>query len=63
MENPRGLYAAGFEARPAPLVRGRSRRIMIVRYRPANIRLINRRDRASTATRTASPGNTIGATR
>ena len=44
MENPRGHYAAGLRARPAPVVRGSSRRIMIVRSRPANIRVINRRD-------------------
>jgi hypothetical protein len=45
MENPRGHYAASLRARPAPVVRGSSRRIMIVRCRPANIRVINRRDR------------------
>jgi hypothetical protein len=44
MENPRLTYAAGLRARPALLVRGSSRRIMIVRFRPANIRVINRRD-------------------
>ena len=44
MENPRLIYAAGLRARPAPLVRGRSRRITIMRFRPANIRVINRRD-------------------
>ena len=37
-------YAAGLRARPATLVRGSSRRITIMRYRPANIRVINRRD-------------------
>ena len=31
-------------AQPAPLVRGSSRRITIMRFRPANIRVINRRD-------------------
>ena len=31
------------EAQPAFLVRGSSRRIMSMRFRPANIRLINRR--------------------
>ena len=36
------LYATGL-AGLATLVRGSSRRIMIVRFRPANIRLINRR--------------------
>ena len=29
--------------KPAPLVRGSSRRITIMRFRPANIRVINRR--------------------
>jgi hypothetical protein len=33
----------GVSAQPAPLVRGSSRRITIVRFRPANIRVINRR--------------------
>jgi hypothetical protein len=32
---------------PASLVRGSSRRIKIVRFRPADIRLINRRTRLS----------------
>ena len=41
-ENPRLPYATG-SAGLAPLVRGSSRRIMIMRFRPANIRLINRR--------------------
>ena len=36
------LYATG-SAGLATLVRGSSRRITIVRFRPANIRLINRR--------------------
>ena len=44
MENPRLTYAAGVRARPALLVRGSSRRITIMRFRPANIRVINRRD-------------------
>src|SRR5262249_55957548 len=44
MENPRRTYAAGLRARPALLVRGSSRRITIMRFRPANIRVINRRD-------------------
>ena len=35
-------YATG-SAGLATLVRGSSRRIMIMRFRPANIRLINRR--------------------
>ena len=33
---------------PAPLVRGSSRRIMTLRFRPAYIRLINRRDSSTT---------------
>jgi hypothetical protein len=41
-ENPRPLYATG-SAGLATLVRGSSRRIKIMRFRPANIRLINRR--------------------
>jgi len=44
MENPRLIYAAGLQARPALLVRGSSRRITIMRFRSANIRVINRRD-------------------
>jgi len=43
-ENPRRLYAAGPMAEPAPVVRGSSRRINTLRFRPAYIRLINRRD-------------------
>jgi len=43
-ENPRSLYAASLRARPALLVRGSSRRMTIMRFRPANIRVINRRD-------------------
>src|SRR5262249_31617906 len=43
-------YAAGFKARPALLVRGSSRRIMTMRCRPANIRVINRRDGVSATT-------------
>src|ERR1700675_1140162 len=39
---------------PARLVRGSSRRITIMRLRPANIRVINRRENSSTATHTAS---------
>ena len=33
----------GFSPEPASLVRGSSRRITIVRFRPADIRVINRR--------------------
>jgi len=43
-ENPRKLYAVGLRTEPAPLVRGSSRRITIMRFRPANISVINRRD-------------------
>ena|SRR5215470_5646551 len=34
---------SGLRTQPAPLVRGSSRRITIVRFRPADIRVINRR--------------------
>ena len=37
------IYAVRVPSQPAFLVRGSSRRITIVRYRPANIRVINRR--------------------
>ena len=43
-ENPRTTYAVGLRAEPALLVRGSSRRITIMRFRPANIRVINRRE-------------------
>ena len=43
-ENPRKHYALGLRTEPAPLVRGSSRRITIMRFRPANIRVINRRN-------------------
>ena len=43
-ENPRTPYAVGLQAEPARLVRGSSRRITIMRFRPANIRVINRRE-------------------
>ena len=43
-ENPRKYYAVGFRTEPAMLVRGSSRRITIMRFRPANIRVINRRN-------------------
>jgi len=33
----------GLRTQPAPLVRGSSRRIMSMRFRPANISVINRR--------------------
>jgi hypothetical protein len=40
-KDPRPIYAAGLRARPALLGRGTSRRITIMRFRPANIRVIN----------------------
>jgi hypothetical protein len=43
-ENPRKLYAVGLRTESAPLVRGSSRRITIMRFRPANIRVTNRRN-------------------
>ena len=43
-ENPRKFYAVGLLTEPAFLVRGSSRRITIMRLRPANIRVINRRN-------------------
>jgi len=43
-ENPRKPYAVGLRTEPASLVRGSSRRITIMRFRPANIRVINRRN-------------------
>jgi hypothetical protein len=39
-ENPRKFYAVGLRAEPALIVRGSSRRITIMRFRPANIRVI-----------------------
>ena len=43
-ENPRKFYAVGLRTAPALIVRGSSRRITIMRLRPANIRVINRRE-------------------
>jgi hypothetical protein len=43
-ENPRSLLLATGQSRLATLVRGSSRRITTMRFRPANIRVINRRD-------------------
>ena len=43
-ENPRCPYAVGIPTESAPVVRGSSRRITIMRFRPANIRVINRRE-------------------
>ena len=59
-ENPRKLYAVGLRTEPAPLVRGSSRRITIMRFRPANIRVINRRNSRLTATCAASQGRITG---
>jgi hypothetical protein len=42
-ENPRKFYAVGLRTEPALIVRGSSRRITIMRLRPANIRVINHR--------------------
>ena len=42
-ENPRRFYAVSLRTEPAPIVRGSSRRITIMRFRPADIRVINRR--------------------
>ena len=43
-ENPRKHYVEGLRTEPTSLVRGSSRRITIMRFRPANIRVINRRE-------------------
>ena len=43
-ENPRKRYVEGLRTEPTSLVRGSSRRITIMRFRPANIRVINRRE-------------------
>src|SRR5262249_36747967 len=43
----------GLRLEPAHLVRGSSRRIMSMRFRPANIRVINRRASSSTVIRPA----------
>jgi hypothetical protein len=43
-ENPRRFYAVGLRTEPAPIVRGSSRRITIMRFRPANSRVLNRRE-------------------
>ena len=42
-ENPRTFYAVGLRTEHALFVRGSSRRNTIMRFRPANIRVINRR--------------------
>ena len=38
------FYAVGLRTEPALIVRGSSRRITFMRFRPANIRVINRRE-------------------
>ncbi len=43
-----------YAARPAPLVRGSSRRITTMRFQPANISVINRRASRLTGTCRAS---------
>jgi hypothetical protein len=53
-ENPRSNYAVGLRTEPALLVRGSSRRITIMRYRPANISVITVAKTTSTATCAAS---------
>jgi len=47
----------GLRAQPAPLVRGSSRRIMSMRYRPANISVINRRASAEAVISPAAQKN------
>jgi hypothetical protein len=48
----------GFRTQPARLVRGSSRRIMSMRFRPANIRVINRRVCSSAVIGPAVPNKT-----
>jgi len=48
----------GFQTQPARLVRGSSRRIMSMRFRPANIRVINRRVCSSAVIGPAVPNKT-----
>ena len=48
----------GFRTQPARLVRGSSRRIMSMRFRPANIRVINRRVCSSVVIGPAVPNKT-----
>src|ERR1700733_6958989 len=50
----------GFPAQPALLVRGSSRRIMTLRFRPAYIRVINRRYLPTAATCLAFQNKTGG---
>jgi len=54
-ENPRKLYVEGLRTEPTSLVRGSSRRITIMRLRPANIRVINRRENPSRPRSTLPP--------
>ncbi len=55
-ENPRLAYATGSTGL-AITVRGSSRPIMIMRFRPANIRLINRRSNLPRLLLALSSGN------
>ena len=48
----------GFRTQPAHLVRGSSRRIMSMRFQPANIRVINRRASSSAVIGPAVPNKT-----
>jgi hypothetical protein len=51
----------GFRTQPARLVRGSSRRIMSMRFRPANIRVINRRASSLAVIGPAVPTGTLRA--
>jgi hypothetical protein len=51
----------GFRPQPARLVRGSSRRIMSMRFRPANIRVINRRASSSLSSALLSEQQTLKA--
>jgi hypothetical protein len=43
-ENPQDFLCGSLRTEPALLARGSSRRITIMRFRPANIAVINRRE-------------------
>ncbi len=51
----------GLRPQPAHLVRGSSRRIMSMRFRPANIRVINRRESSSLSSARLSEPSTLKA--
>ncbi len=51
----------GFRTQPARSVRGSSRRIMSMRFRPANIRVINRRESSSLSSALLSEPGTLKA--